>query len=143
LSAASLAAAPPVYSGVRLATPIAIGRAIPFDEKVRQDTLDELDNELVDKGILDAKTKEVSEKVIRELSWERREILPTPGVLVKGCLDNCETCEPALQKEIELELEHKQLDNEMLKRQIEILEKSQEYRCCPAGSSEAEEPPGA
>ena len=143
LSAASLAAAPPVYSGMRLAAPIAIPRTVPFDDQPRQNTLDEVDTELVGKGILDEKTREVSEKVVRELSWERREILPTPGVLVKGCLDNCETCEPALQREIELELEHKQLENEMLKRQIEILEKSQEYRCCPVGSSEAEEPPDA
>jgi hypothetical protein len=37
-----------------------------------------------------------------------------------------------LMKGIELDLEHKRLQNELLKKQIDLLEKSQEYRCCPA-----------
>jgi len=143
VAAASLTPSTLGYSAVRMAAPIAIGRAIPFEIEEREAALEEVNRKLVDEKLLDEKTREVSEKVTRELSWERREILPTPGVLVKGCLDNCETCEPALQREIELELEHKQLENEMLKRQIELLEKAQEYRCCTAGSSEAEEPPEA
>jgi hypothetical protein len=36
--------------------------------------------------------------------------------------------EPELMKEIELNLEHKKLENELLKRQTELLEKSPEYR---------------
>jgi hypothetical protein len=51
-------------------------------------------------------------------------------VIVKGCLDDCNTCEPALHRKIDLELEHARLQNELLKRQIELLDKSQEYRCC-------------
>jgi hypothetical protein len=74
--------------------------------------------------------------VINELSFERVSSLPTPGLLVKGCLDECDTCEPALEKAIQLELEHKQLQNELLKKQIELLEKSQEYRCCPVSGVE-------
>ncbi len=38
--------------------------------------------------------------------------------------------------EIELELARKELENKLLERQIELLENSQEYRCCPAGSEE-------
>jgi hypothetical protein len=149
LSAARLAATTPVYGGIRMAAPIAISRAGVFDSKVREDiikeqndVIDEVDGELVDKKILDAKTRELSEEIKSAVAWQKEEILPTPGVIVKGCLDDCETCEPALQREVELDLERKHLDNEMLKRQTELLEKAQEYRCCPVGSAEEEEPPG-
>ena len=55
---------------------------------------------------------------------------------MKGCLDDCNICEETLMQEIELDLAHKQLVNELLKKQIDLLEKSQEYRCCPVGSEE-------
>ena len=42
------------------------------------------------------------------LGWERQIALPTAGVIVKGCLDDCDVCEPSLDREIELELERKQ-----------------------------------
>ena len=57
--------------------------------------------------------------------------------MVKGCLDECDVCEPALDKAIQLDLERKRLENELLKKKIELLEKSQEYRCCPAGEEES------
>jgi hypothetical protein len=50
--------------------------------------------------------------------------LPTGGVIVKGCLDECDVCEPHVKERL-------QLENDLLRRQIELLEKSQEYRCCP------------
>ena len=62
--------------------------------------------------------------------------LPTPGVIVKGCIDTCDICEPEVQQKIQLELEEQSLKNQLLKRQIELLDKSQEYRCCPVGSEE-------
>ncbi len=99
--------------------------------KTREDAIAEVDKELIRAKILDEKTHEPSDTFVKELSWEREEILPTPGIIVKGCLDECVTCEPSLMKEIELDLERKELENEMLKRKIELLEKSQEYRCCP------------
>lgn len=119
----------------------------PLPKDLRQAALDEVDNELVEAGLLDAKTGSPTEKIIAELSWDREELLPTPGILVKGCLDRCDTCEPSLQKKIALELEELGLKNRMLERQIELLEKAQEYRCCPEGQSEdtgaePEEPPG-
>lgn len=45
---------------------------------------------------------------------------------------------PILQREISLDLEHKKLKNKLLERQIELLEKSQEYRCCPADEEETD-----
>jgi hypothetical protein len=41
---------------------------------------------------------------------------------------------------MQLELEHLALENKLLERQIELLEKSQEYRCCPAGEVEETSP---
>ena len=65
---------------------------------------------------------------------------PTPGVLVKGCLDDCDICEPELKQEMALDLARKDLENQLLKKQIDLLEKSQEYRCCPAGEAEPSAP---
>jgi hypothetical protein len=51
-------------------------------------------------------------------------------------MDNCSACEPELEKKIDLELQRLDLQNKLLAKQIELLEKSQEYRCCPAGESD-------
>jgi hypothetical protein len=90
-------------------------------------------------NILDAKGN-ISKEIRAELEFEFRTSLPTPGVVVKGCLDDCQTCEPALEESIKIELENKRLQNELLKRRIDLLEKSQEYRCCPVGETEEETP---
>lgn len=97
--------------------------------------LQEVDQSLIKERLID-KNGKVLDELVSELSFERISSLPTPGLLVKGCLDECDTCEPALEKSIQLELEHKQLQNELLKKQIELLEKSQEYRCCPISGVE-------
>jgi hypothetical protein len=138
LEAAGLAARGAVLSGVRhVAARVAPTETITAE--VRQKVLAEVDKELVATGLLDAKEKAPPEKLVMELSWEREETLPTPGLLVKGCLDTCSTCESALQKEIELDLIRKELENKKLERQIELLDKAQEYRCCPAGEEEGED----
>jgi hypothetical protein len=117
------------------ASPVAVDQpALP--EKVVLAALAAVDKELVAAGLLDPKTGEVSDEAKKQYDWERTIVLPTPGVMVKGCLDDCDTCEPNLDKSIELDLERKQLENDLLKKQIELLEKSQEYRCCPADEEE-------
>jgi hypothetical protein len=98
-----------------------------------------VDKELAAAGLLDLKTGEVTEEAKRLYSWERTIVLPTPGVMVKGCLDECDTCEPALDRSIQLDLERKQLENELLKKKIELLAQSQEYRCCPADEEESDD----
>ena len=139
ISAVGLAPRYSLSSAAFAPTTVALARGEPtFSIAVRKAALAAVDRDLAAAGILDAKTGKPIERFVRELSWEREEVLPTPGVLVKGCLDKCETCEPGLQKEIELDLERKRLENEMLKRQIELLEKSQEYH--PGESGETEEP---
>ncbi len=141
-TAAGLGVGEVYYSPVRMATPMAAARE-PIPVNDRRAALLAVDRELVEAKILDEKTMEPTKEVIAELSWDRRELLPTPGVIVKGCLDECNTCEPTLRREIELDLDRKQLENEMLKRQIELLDQAQEYRCCPGENEEDEEPSDA
>jgi len=105
----------------------------------RQAALDAVDKELVAEGLL-TKAGEVSDHAKSIFNWEREIALPTAGVIVKGCLDECNVCEPVLERELELDLERKRLENELLKKQISLLEKSQEYRCCPDGDESEPEP---
>lgn len=104
----------------------------PIPEQIKAKALAQVDQALVKQGLLDRQGK-VPERLVTELSFERVSSLPTPGMIVKGCLDECDICEPSLDRSIELDLERKQLENELLKKQIDLLEKSQQYRCCPAG----------
>jgi hypothetical protein len=113
----------------------AVHVAEPISVKLRQEALARVDTELQERGLLDKQGKP-TEKLKLELSWERTVLLPTPGIVVRGCLDDCDTCEPARKREIELELKQKELQNQLLARQIELLEKAQQYRCCPAGEAE-------
>jgi hypothetical protein len=106
---------------------------IPVDARLA--ALKAVDADLKKAGMIDAQGNP-AEKLVAELSWERVEWLPTAGLLVKGCLDRCDTCEPALKRQIELELERQALENKLLERQIELLDKAHEYRCCPSGEAE-------
>jgi len=103
----------------------------------RDAALKAADAELIKEGLL-TKAGEVSPEAAKLFNWEREIALPTAGIIVKGCLDECDTCEPALEREIELGLERQRLENELLKRQIELLDKAQEYRCCPDDDDEPE-----
>lgn len=111
----------------------------PINQDVRAAALEAVDNDLIANGLIDRRTKELSQNYKRELSFEITTSLPTPGLLVKGCLDDCDVCEDSLMKEIEIDLERKKLENDLLRKQIELLEKSQEYRCCPEGEEETED----
>jgi hypothetical protein len=107
-----------------LPTPV----AEPMPADARQKVLAEVDKDLVRTGLLD-ESGEVSEEAKKRFGWEREVLLPSAGVVVKGCIDECDVCEPELKKKTDLELK-------LLERQIELLEKSQEYRCCPDGKEE-------
>jgi len=103
----------------------------PISVPIRNEALAQIDKDLVSVGLLDKVGGVISPDAKERHSFVIQSCLPTPGLYVKGCLDECNICEPELMKEIELILEHKKLENELLKRQTELLEKSQEYRCCP------------
>jgi hypothetical protein len=104
---------------------------------VRQAALNQLDKDLVREGLLDKVGGVVSPDAKKKFSFEVKSALPTPGVLVKGCLDDCDICEPTLHKSIELDLERKRLENEKLKREIELMDQDQQHRCCPADETES------
>jgi hypothetical protein len=110
--------------------------AEPITASARKAALEAVDKELVSEKLLAAVGGEVSADAKKRFGWEREIALPTAGVIVKGCLDDCDVCEPSLDREIKLDLDRKELENELLKKQIELLEKSQEYRCCPEGEEE-------
>jgi len=90
---------------------------------MRKEILAELRTELISVGILD-ENGAISKELKKKFDFEMDFSLPTAGIQVKGCLDDCNTCEP------ERERYHK-LQNDLLEKQIELLELSQEYRCCP------------
>ena len=112
----------------------------PIPSTARAAALADVDARLVAQGLVDKINGEVSPEAKQRFSWERMLSLPTPGIVVKGCLDKCDVCEPELKREIDLELARKELENKLLERQIELLEKSQEYRCCPEETAETPTP---
>ena len=101
----------------------------PLKMDLRQEALKQVDNELTEAGLLGPDGKVSSDARLR-YGFESKTSLPTPGVLVKGCIDDCSICEPELNQERMLEIERKTLENKLLQRQIDLLDKSQEYRCC-------------
>ncbi len=113
---------------------VTVGAALPAD--TRKKALAEVDRALIEKGLIDKETGQVSGRIKAEIDFERTTSLPTAGVIVKGCLDDCEVCEPQLQRKISLELDRMELENKLLARQIDLLDKSQQYRCCPTDEEE-------
>lgn len=118
--------------------PAALGDQTPLTDAVRGNALAFVDEQLVKQGLLDKIGGGVSPKVQIQINYERKTSIPTAGVIVKTCMDDCSACEPQLEKKIELELQRLDLENKLLAKQIELLEKSQEYRCCPAGEEAAD-----
>jgi len=137
--AAKTAAAVAQSSNLRLlaasAAFVSGGAKGAVDDATRAAALRLVDQELMREGLL-TKDGQVSEQARARFEWEREIALPTAGIVVKACLDECNTCEPSLEREIELDLQRKHLENELLKKQISLLEKSQEYRCCPGSEEE-------
>ncbi len=115
-------------------------RIKPATAQQRERALSEVDEALMKVGAIDKVGGSLSPKLQAELSFEVTTCLPTQAIVVKGCIDACNVCEESRQKSIELDLERKALENRLLARQIELLEKSQEYRCCPEGETEEEDP---
>jgi hypothetical protein len=124
IDAAALLKANPVLTKVNIGNDQIFGT--PLDNETRARALKEVDEQLVAKNLLDKEGK-VSTETKKVIDFEMEFSLPTPGIIVKGCLDECDVCEPLLKEKL-------QLENDLLRKQIELLEKSQEYRCCPPGT---------
>ncbi|MBS0516435.1 MAG: hypothetical protein JSS16_13295 [Proteobacteria bacterium] len=126
-----LEAATSVAGSGRFAATTAFRLQIPvLVAALRAQALKQVQQELVQEGLLD-KSGNVSDNAKKRYSFARQSSLPTPGILVKGCLDHCDVCEDTRLKSIELDIERKTLENQLLQKQIALLDKSQEYRCCP------------
>lgn len=117
---------------------VAAPPAAPLTPEARAAALEAVDRSLVKAGILEKVGGDVPKQVQAELGFEVTTCLPTQAIVVKGCIDECNVCEPSRQRAIDIELERKQLENQLLARQIELLEKSQEYRCCAIGEEEVD-----
>ncbi len=115
-----------------------LGTQQPLADALRQAALKEVDAQLAEQGLIDEPGGKVSPGAQEEFGYERTTSIPTAGVIVKGCLDDCGICEPDLERRERLELAHLELENKLLARQIELLDKSQEYRCCPVDEEEEE-----
>ena len=111
----------------------------PIPPDVQKAALAQVDKDLIAEGLL-AQNGNVNPDLVTQLSWQRQVALPTPGVLVKGCLDECNICEPEVEQKINLELAHLKLENDLLQKKIDLLDKSQEYRCCPDGEEHPSPP---
>ncbi|MEW6704861.1 MAG: hypothetical protein AB1430_08435 [Pseudomonadota bacterium] len=128
--------APRALLGNRLVTgtalAAALGEAQPLADALRQQALKFVDAQLAQQGLL-AKDGSVSRELLARVNYERRTSVPTAGVIVKSCMDQCGICEPEVERLHELELQRLELQNKLLARQIELLDKHRDYRCCPAG----------
>jgi hypothetical protein len=70
-------------------------------------------------------------KLVADREQPKKASIPTPGIVVNGCLDECNTCEPARKREVDLKLDRLGPQNKLLAREIQLLEQSKAYRCCP------------
>jgi hypothetical protein len=126
-----------VFAAAGFGAAVGLGDQTPLADAVRQQAAKFVDEQLVQQGLLDKVGGVASPQAKTEIGYERRTSIPTAGVIVKACLDDCSACEPQLEKKIDLELQRLDLENKLLSKQIELLEKSQEYRCCPGEAKNA------
>lgn len=108
--------------------------AEPLPAALRKEALKQVDERLVAMKLLTAVNGTISPEAQKSFSFEVRSSLPTPGMIVKGCLDDCDICEPERKRSIDLDLERRDLENQRLKREIELMDKDQAHRCCPSGT---------
>ncbi|MBI3696698.1 MAG: hypothetical protein HY238_17895, partial [Acidobacteria bacterium] len=76
----------------------------PLSAALKKAAVQQVDKDLVAEGLLTAVGGTVSPKAQKDFAVEIESCLPTPGVIVRGCIDTCNVCEPQLHKKIELEL---------------------------------------
>ncbi len=80
-------------AGSDIAKPFAnFTQAAPIPVAIRLAALKQVDQDLVKEGLLDKLGGTIPAAIQKTLGWERTMSIPTPGVLVKGCLDHCDIC---------------------------------------------------
>jgi len=96
----------------------------PLPDSTHKEALQAVDKQLVAAGLLDTVGDLVATDTQKEFSFEIKSSLPTPGALVKGCLDDSDVCEDTLEQEIKLDLERKRLENLRLQREIDLMRRT-------------------
>ena len=99
------------------------------DPGVREEALKQADAALMRAGLL-TEDGEPHPDAVARMGWSRELQIPVDGVIVRTCLDECDACEPEMHQRIALELERMELENRMLERRIELLDREDVYRCC-------------
>lgn len=77
-----------------------------------------------------ARVEEMLKQQTIDFKYESESIIPTEAMYVESELGGCIICEPAMLAKQEYELERMRLENELLEKQISLLEKHKDYRCC-------------
>ncbi len=77
-----------------------------------------------------ARVEEMLKEQNIDFNYESESIIPTEALYVESELGGCIICEPAMLAKQEYELERMRLENELLEKQISLLEKHKDYRCC-------------
>lgn len=125
-----------VLSAVSINSAVALlGAEQPLTDDVRARALKAVQDQLVKAQLIDV-SGAIDPKAQLEFGYERQTSVPTAGVIVKSCMDECSICEPEVERREKLEVDRLELQNKLLARQIELLDKAQEYRCCPADEVE-------
>jgi hypothetical protein len=119
------------FNAVATAVASPAGFQVPINDDLRAKALAEVDAQLVRQRLIVRPNGEVSKEILAEINYERETSIPTAGVIVKSCLDDCNICEEEVRRREALELTRLDLQNKLLEKQIELLANSQEYRCCP------------
>ena len=117
---------------------VGLGEQTPLADAIREKALAFVNEQLIAQGLIDKQTGKVTTTAQEEFGYERTTSLPTAGVIVKSCMDKCGICEDNVERREDLEIKRLDLQNQLLAKQIELLEKSQEYRCCPVGEADDE-----
>lgn len=99
-----------------------LGFQQPLTEAAREAALKEVDDRLAKIGLIERESGAPTKETKIEIEFTRKTSLPTAGIIVKGCLDPCNTCEPGAQRRELLEIERLDLQNQLLKKQIELLQ---------------------
>jgi len=136
--AASLGRAALAFNPALAAAEAPVGTQQPISDALRTKALTEVDAQLVRQKLIDRVGGIVAQPVQVEINYERETSIPTAGVIVKSCIDDCDICEDDVHRRETLELDRLELQNKLLARQIDLLDKAEEYRCCPPGVVENE-----
>jgi hypothetical protein len=129
---AIMLAAQPFSSGAQF---VAFNQPVTADQKVLQNAAAVpyatfVDEEKARNAALAKVGEMLAAQPPLKFEFESVDIIPTEALYVESELGPCDLCEPYVMAKEQLELERLELENKKLAREIEILDKYKDYRCC-------------